>query len=401
MKILLIGTIESINKIESIIKNYKLEFIRVIIDDTDSLDDILGPLPSDIDGIFASGVGVFNKLIHSYDIDVPISYARRGATSFSKCLIKNYENIKTYKSPSFDCLDKKLLDSLIYDYDINIDDYKIIKYNSTYGENAYLLNHIDLYKKGKIDCVFTAYGYSYNVLKDMGIPVFRLEATKADIEEDFEKLITRINIKDTEDKSFLIHNFHMDFKDPYLRSLIDDYASVFEGLVLDQDGEVLVISNRGISINELEESIEIFNKKNIKLKLTLASGNTIREGIDNSMYARKFLDSRKSVVMYDGKNIKFLSTNKTFSSYDIDNDHLFEISRSCGISLEYIQKITLYTKNKKTSTITSSQLSSILKITRRTANRIMNKLIENKYATELYIKDGNKGRPTKAIEILF
>ena len=31
----------------------------------------------------------------------------------------------------------------------------------------------------------------------------------------------------------------------------------------------------------------------------------------------------------------------------------------------------------------------------------MNKLIENKYARELYIKDGNKGRPTKAIEILF
>ena len=127
MKILLIGTIESINKIESIIKNYKLEFMRVIIDDTDSLADVLGPLPNDIDGIFASGVGVFNKLIHSYDIDVPISYARRGATSFSKCLIKNYENIKTYKNPSFDCLDKKLLDSLIYDYDINIDDYKIIK----------------------------------------------------------------------------------------------------------------------------------------------------------------------------------------------------------------------------------------------------------------------------------
>lgn len=401
MNILLIGTIESINKIESIIKDEKVDLKRVVIEDTDSLTDILENIPKDIDGIFASGLGVFNKLVHSYQINVPVNYAKRGAVSFSKCLLENYEEIKSYKRPSFDFLDKDTLDNLIYDYDLDMIPHKVVSYDSNYGENSYLLSHMDLYKKGKTDCVFTAYGYSYNVLKDLGIPVFRLEATKVDIEEDFEDLINKINLKTNKDKNFLIHNFYLDPHDPHLRKLINDYATVFEGLVVEQDGEVVVISNRGVSLKEIEDSLKVFNTGQSKPKLSLASGNTIKEGIDNSIYARKFISQDRPVVLYDGERITFIEDGDTNEVLDLDTSALYDISIKSGVSLEYIQKISLYSKNKKTSILTSGQVAKILQITRRSANRVMDKLILATYAKELFVKNGNKGRPSKAIEILF
>lgn len=401
MKILLIGTIESINKIESIIKNENFDLKKVVIDDTDSITNILESIPNDIDGIFASGIGVFNKLVHSYEIDVPVTYAKRGVVSFSKCLLENYDKIKTYRHPSFDCLDKDTLDGLIYDYNINIDSYEIINYDADYGENSYLLNHIDLYKKGKTDCVFTAYGYSYNVLKSIGIPVFRLEACKIDIEDDFKGLVNKINLKTSKDQTFLIHNFHIDAKNSNLRKLINDYASIFEGIVVDQDGETLVISNRGFSLNELEDSLKVFMSKDTNLKVSLASGNTIKEGIDNSMYAKKFISSSQPIVLYNGEAIKFIKDGRSDDVIEVDNKDLYRISVNSGVSLEYIQKICLYTSNKKTSILTSSQLSNSLQVTRRTANRIMNKLVSSEFAKDLMLKDGSKGRPSKAIEILF
>lgn len=402
MKIMLIGTIESVKKIESIIKTEELELENVIIEDTDLMTKTISAIPSDIDGIFASGIGVYNQLINSYKVNVPIEYAKRGSISFSKCVISNLNEIRKYKRPSFDSLDPDILESLIEEFDLSFDSHKILSYDANYGENSYLLNHIDLYKKKVTDCIFTAYGYSYNILKSMKIPCFRLEATKIDIMDDFENLLSKIKVKSTKRQTFLIHNFHMNTDNLKIKDLIKNYARTFEGLLIDQNNESIVISNRGLSIGEIEENLKILNRdRKIDIKLTLATGLTIKDGIDNSTYARKFLDDKHSIVFYDGKNLKYIDEEKRTLNVNLSENKLEEISKNCGVSLEYIQKIILYTSNKKVSTLTSSQLSDFLKITRRTSNRIINKLVDKGYAKPIYIHNGSKGRPSKSIKILF
>ena len=153
---------------------------------------------------------------------------------------------------------------------------------------------------------------------------------------------------------------------------------------------------------EIEENLKNLSIKNdIEIRLTLATGKTIKQGIDNSIYARKFLNSNNNIVFYDGDSLNFIRLDGSACSFNTLDTNLKDISIKCSISIEYIQKIYLYINNKKSSILTSYDLSKILGISRRSSIRIMDKLIENGYAEEGVFKDGNSGRPAKSIKILF
>src|SRR5699024_580205 len=112
MNILIVGTKESLDKSKEIISDLNIKTQEIIIDDTTLISKKIKEIPSSIDGIFATGIGVYYELYKNFDLKVPINYAHRGVVSLSKALFSYMESDKKFKRPAFDVIDKYIVDDL-------------------------------------------------------------------------------------------------------------------------------------------------------------------------------------------------------------------------------------------------------------------------------------------------
>lgn len=400
MKILLVGTDESLNKIKYIIDEIiDIETKEIIIDDTTLIKDNIKSLPDDIDGIFATGIGVYYELSRNFTIDIPFTYAHRSVVSLSESFLKYIELGKKYKRPSFDVVEKSLVDDLVEEFELDFDRYYVLENKPKYDEAFYLSNHIRLFKEGKIDSVFTAFGYSFNILKKLDIPVFRLRVTKLDIKNDLTHLINDIKSTKESNKSSVVHNFKGEDTD-YNNKLIKDYSLLVDGILLDQEKDKIIISNKGLSHDfMLKKAGSFLRNHDTDLSLSISSGTSINKAIENSLYGKNFLDEDYRIVYYDGEVFEKydLKKNKKITS----SDDINKISEDTGILKKHLYNISTYALNKTEKKIKSSEMAELLDLTRRSAVRIMDTLIEKGYAKSADANSQTSGRPQKCIEILF
>ncbi|NVF12176.1 transcriptional regulator [Anaerococcus sp. AGMB00486] len=400
MKILIVGTDESLNKIKNIIDGIdSIETKEIIIDDTTLIKQDIKALPDDIDGIFATGIGVFYELSRNFSINVPMTYAHRSVVSLSEAFFNYVELGIKFNCPSFDVVEKSLVDDLVEEFELDFERYYVLKNKPKYDEDFYLSNHIRLFKEGKIDCVFTAFGYSYNILKKLEIPVFRLRVTKLDIKNDLTYLINDIKSKEASNKSFIVHNFKGEDND-YNNKLIKDYSILVDGILFKQDEERIIISNKGLLRKYTLNNAKTFLRNHqTDLSLLLSGGDTINQAIKNSQYAKKFIDETYRIIYYDGISLEkydLMKNKKISASGDIN-----KISENTGILKKHLYNISTFVCNKSDKKIRSSEMAKLLSLTRRSAVRIMDILVEKGYAKDANANSQTSGRPQKCIEILF
>lgn len=399
MNILIIGTKESLDKSKNIISDFNIKTQEKIIDDTTLISKKIKEIPTSIDGIFATGIGVYYELYKNFDLNVPINYAHRGVVSLSKALFSYLKSKENFKRPAFDVIDKYIVDDLVEEYGLNFDNYYVLKNKPKYDENFYLSSFIRLFKEGKIDCVFTAFGYCYEILKKLEIPVFRLNISNFDIKRDVYNLINQIKNQDAMYKTFLIHNFKGEDND-YNQRLIEEYNKLVDGILFDQDEDRIVISNKGFDKKDMFKNISSFLRNNdTDLAVSLATGESINKAIENSQRAKKILNKNYRICYYDGEGIeKYHIGKNTRVGFSFD---LEKISNESEILAKHIFKIAALLASKKDPVFTSKDLASGLNLTRRSANRIMDKLVKSGYARKIRSNGQSTGRPQKCIEILF
>lgn len=399
MNILIIGTKESLDKSKNIIADFNIKTQEIVIDDTTLISKRIKEIPTSIDGIFATGIGVYYELYKNFDLKVPINYAHRGVVSLSKAFFSYLKSKKKFKRPAFDVIDKYIVDDLIEEYGLNFENYYVLKNKPKYDESFYLSSFIRLFKEGKIDCVFTAFGYCYEILKKLEIPVFRLNISSFDIKRDVHNLISQIKNQDAMYKTFLIHNFKGEDSDLNQR-IIEEYNKLVDGVLFDQDGDRIVISNKGYDKEDMFKNISSFLRNNdTDLGLSLATGESINKAIENSQKAKKILDENYRICYFDGEAIEKYDIGKNTRvgfSFDLE-----KISNESEILAKHIFKIASLVASKKDPIFTSKDLASDLNLTRRSANRIMDKLVKSGYARKLKANGQSSGRPQKRIEILF
>lgn len=427
MRIAIVGAEDSVDKIYSILSK-KYNEIEFVLKKEDKIEDILKVIKNieyEIDGIYLTGIGVYYALLNNQDLEFnkPVVYTKRGSIG----LIKSFwdlqkDSIFSENSISLklgrDVIEENIFQDVIKEFDIRLESSYYQRYEANKTELEYLNNYIKKYEAGEINCIFTAFGHIYNVLKEKNIPVYRLQATNIEIENEFVSLLNKIENSNDKGSKLGIQIIKIDSKNNELdknnlKNKIEiekkllEYSKKVEGNIqISDDREYMIISNIDILQNR-ENLNNIFllkkelEKQNEKLLVGIGEGNTVFQAERNARIALKISFNRSGMIFYsNGEIIKGPLLNPKELEYKKNSDKKIKnIAEEIDISPIYLEKIKGMMKKRKKDTFTSIEISEILNITPRSVNRIIKKIIEKDYAEIAQVENSiTAGRPRRIIK---
>lgn len=423
MKIAIVGAADSVDKIYNTLeKKYTdIEFILKKEDKIEKMLKIIKSIKDEIDGIYLTGIGVYYALVNDNEIelDKPVVYTKRGNIG----LIKSFWSLKKEKRNlvnlklGLDVVEKETLLNVINEFDIKLEKIFYQKYEIQKTEEEYLEEYLKAYGSGEINCVFTAFGYIYNVLKEKMIPVYRLQATNIEIENEFKTLLNRIElinnrkdkigieiIKIDSIKSSLDNNLENKLK---LEKKLLEYSKEVEGKIQVSDNkEYMIISNIEMLKNKGNLKVilslkEEFERIDEKLLIGIGEGRTIFQAEKNARVALKLSLNQEGKIFYsNGEKIRGPLLNIEELEYkSVSDEKIKNIADEIGISPVYLEKIKGMIKKQKKNNFTSIEIAEILNITPRSVNRIVKKIIEKDYAESVQVENPlTAGRPRRIIK---
>jgi hypothetical protein len=423
MKIAIMGASDSVEKIYKVLspEHKDIRFIKYAEDEIKKLINMAKNMDSEIDGIFLTGIGVYSELSSYIKFEQSVVYTERGIIGIIKALCQfrmEFPDTKDIKI-ALDIIEEADLIDVLNEFEIEIKGYDIQKYLPSKNEEDYLKYYLEKYEDGKIDCIFTSFGYIYNYLKKHDIPVYRIQATNIDIKNRFFKLKNSVNLKNINERSIQVQMIQVvegdvklyDNKDGNLQleEEILMYSKEIEGMMqtIDQN-QYLVITNKGPSlskenINSLFQIISNCKRNNIILGIGIGEGVTIYQSQINARNAlRKSISEKQgNIYFYDGENVVGPVLKKSQIKYkNLADEETLELSQKIGISYQYIEKINSVIKKLGRDEFTSKELSEVLSITERSANRILKKIIDKGYGEESNLENSlGAGRPRRKIKI--
>lgn len=423
MKIAIVGAADSVDKIYNTLeKKYTdIEFILKKEDKIEKMLKIIKGIKDEIDGIYLTGIGVYYALVNDNEIelDKPVVYTRRGSIGLIKSfweLKEKRHNILNLKL-GIDVVEKETLLNVINEFDIKLEKIFYQKYEIQKTEEEYLEEYLKSYENREIDCVFTAFGYIYNVLKEKKIPVYRIQATNIEIESEFKTLLNRIEltnnrkdkigieiIKIDSIKSSLDNNLENKLK---LEKKLLEYSKEVEGKIQVSDNkEYMIISN--IEMLKSKENLKVilnlkedFEKIGEKLLIGIGEGYTIFQAEKNARVALKLSLNQEGKIFYsNGEKIRGpLLKVEELEYKSVSDEKIKNIADEIGISPIYLEKIKGMIKKQKKDSFTSIEIAKILNITPRSVNRIVKKIIEKDYAESVQVENSvTAGRPRRIIK---
>ncbi|MFX0550053.1 hypothetical protein ACOAKC_12065 [Hathewaya histolytica] len=427
MKIAIIGWEDSVSKVYDIANEAysDIEFLPVLINNTDDSHEVVSRYEEKADGIIFTGLGFAKIVAKFHNPKIPYVYISRDGTSIMKAFWNMNKRGINASRISLDIVDKGLVDDICRDFDMEFKEIYVFPFEKHKKEKIYKEEHKRLWKDKKIDLVITSYGWIYNELKNQGIPVLRLGITHHLIRNSIDHIIYKIknrSIKksqiatqiveiDSKEKSDDKYRYDILRKSSLLESKLIDYISIIQGIPFSNKvGHLQIISTRGAIENQSSQKqfVDILNQLK-KEKVTVYSG----VGFGNTAYDADFnartalnksyeLGETAYFIVDDERNINGPLGNKETIQYKslIINKNINNISKETGISTTYLSKIAFLLKNSNIEYVDSKALGELLGITDRSARRILKKLVDTGYGELITsIQTNSVGRPLNMFKL--
>lgn len=426
MRIAIVGAGDSVEKIYNILsKKYKkIEFILKKEDKIENTLKIIKEIESEVEGIYLTGIGVYYSLLNNKELEInkPVVYTKRGSIGLIKSFweLQKDSLIEDNIRLGWDIVEEHIFNEVVKEFDIELKGSYYQKYEPNKTENEYLENYLEKYKSKKINCIFTAFGYIYNKLKEKKIPVYRLQATNIEIENDFVALLNKIIlneknsglgvqiIKINSNKTGFDKN-NLELKMEIEKSLLEYSKKVEGNIQISDEKEYMIISNIDIlqgdeSLKEILALKSRFEGQNEELAVGIGEGKTIFQAERNARVALKLSLTKEGKIFYsNGKVVKGPLLNSKELEYKRDSDERIKtMAEEIEISPIYLEKIKSMIKKKKKNSFTSIEIAEVLNITTRSVNRIIKKILEKDYAEIVQVESSiTAGRPRRIIKFKF
>lgn len=428
MKIAIVGAPDSVEKIYTVLsKAYEdVEFIPRATEKIQDMVNLIRDIEENVDGFYLTGIGVYSALNEKTNIFKPVVYTKRGIIGITKSFWDfqkdkknklNFENLQI----GLDAVDEKDFLEVLNEFDIKIKSYYIQKYNYQISETELLENYLKKFEDKEINCVFTAFGYIYNALKEKNLPVYRVQATNIEIREEFKHLQNRIKVVKAENSRISAEVIKILKCDGISNSILSEKMQFEKNLLLysrEVDGniqviggdEYLILSNKGLlnapeNIRALLSIIKDMNEKGFSMAVGIGEGNTLFLSEKNARFALKLSinDGNNNIFFSNGQEIKGPLMDKREINYKNSfGEKIAEVSRITGVSSLYLEKIKSIMKRQEKNSFTSSELAEFLNISERSVNRIIKKIIENHYGVPVeYESSAGAGRPRRKTKFIF
>ena len=426
MRIAIVGAGDSVEKIYNILsKKYKkIEFILKKEDKIENTLKIIKEIESEVEGIYLTGIGVYYSLLNNKELEInkPVVYTKRGSIGLIKSFweLQKDSLIEDNIRLGWDIVEEHIFNEVVKEFDIELKGSYYQKYEPNKTENEYLENYLEKYKSKEINCIFTAFGYIYNKLKEKKIPVYRLQATNIEIENDFVALLNKIIlneknsglgvqiIKINSNKTGFDKN-NLELKMEIEKSLLEYSKKVEGNIQISDEKEYMIISNIDIlqgdeSLKEILVLKSRFEGQNEELAVGIGEGKTIFQAERNARVALKLSLTKEGKIFYsNGKVVKGPLLNSKELEYKRDSDERIKtMAEEIEISPIYLEKIKSMIKKKKKNSFTSIEIAEVLNITTRSVNRIIKKILEKDYAEIVQVESSiTAGRPRRIIKFKF
>lgn len=426
MRIAIVGAGDSVEKIYNILsKKYKkIEFILKKEDKIENTLKIIKEIESEVEGIYLTGIGVYYSLLNNKELEInkPVVYTKRGSIGLIKSFweLQKDSLIEDNIRLGWDIVEEHIFNEVVKEFDIELKGSYYQKYEPNKTENEYLENYLEKYKSKEINCIFTAFGYIYNKLKEKKIPVYRLQATNIEIENDFVALLNKIIlneknsglgvqiIKINSNKTGFDKN-NLELKMEIEKSLLEYSKKVEGNIQISDEKEYMIISNIDIlrgdeSLKEILALKSRFEGQNEELAVGIGEGKTIFQAERNARVALKLSLTKEGKIFYsNGKVVKGPLLNSKELEYKRDSDERIKtMAEEIEISPIYLEKIKSMIKKKKKNSFTSIEIAEVLNITTRSVNRIIKKILEKDYAEIVQVESSiTAGRPRRIIKFKF
>ncbi len=424
MRIAIVGASDSVEKIYNILsKKYKkIEFILKKEDKIENTLKIIKEIESEVEGMYLTGIGVYYSLLNNKELEInkPVVYTKRGSIGLIKSFweLQKDSLVDDNMRLGWDIVEEHIFTEVIKEFDIKLKGSYYQKYEPDKTENEYLENYLEKYKSKEINCIFTAFGYIYNKLKEKKIPVYRLQATNIEIENEFVSLLNKIENSNDKGSKLGIQIIKIDSKNNELdknnlKNKIEiekrllEYSKKVEGNIqISDDREYMIISNIDILQNRenlknvflLKKELE---KQNEKLLIGIGEGNTVFQAERNARGALKLSLNKEGKIFYsNGKVVKGpLLNSKELEYKRYSDERIKTMAEEIEISPIYLEKIKSMIKKKKKNSFTSIEIAEVLNITTRSVNRIIKKILEKDYAEIVQVENSiTAGRPRRIIK---
>lgn len=411
MKLAIIGTGDSLALIRHIIEIYfpSITTYPLTVDKVKNIKNIIQSIPTDMDGIFVSGIGVYFELL-KYKLKIPVSYAEHGAISLIKCLehMRSKNCLKKSVRISFDIMNAEIIEDVAQEFQYDIKDYYIETIHPDKNEEYYITKHLKLFYENKIDYVITSYGYIYSLFKSLDLPVYRMVPSISDLKSNIHALMTEVKLSKLDKSNILVFKFDVleNISTNMMKEQFMKFSKSMDGFVhFSSNKNTILISNKSyynidFTMNLLHDFLCENNLEH--LRVGIGADISVQKALSN---ADKALEKKNisNIIFFDGLLYHSFDENKKkLPVNELTTDQILEISNHTGIIPKRIHALNDAIVKRNKNAFTSNDLSQILGLSVRSANRILNALLESGYGILLENETVNgTGRPKRVVKIQF
>ncbi|KSU61481.1 hypothetical protein AS034_14120 [[Bacillus] enclensis] len=320
------------------------------------------------------------------ELTVPVLYLEQDETALITSLfhILQHHEIKP-EHVSIDLMDTAFVDHIMTDLHLQNPPQYVMDYKSSlphnFSINEYATFHQRLFQEGKTRFALTSIHSVYDRLIQLNIPCMRMIDPAKSLMRTINEARSQALLSKRKASTIAAVRLIVQEKNSDLQKLVH----LMEGTLQKKDGDsaYTVFSNRG-SIENLLETAEFhsFFQLDQPVLAGFGYGHTAAQAEENAetalSFASKYDTESCAFIVNEDKELSgpYPDKNKK-QQLKYNHPDMLSLAKQLKLSPANLSKIMQFYKNRTFRDFTAAELSDYMQISRRSAERILKKLIDN------------------------
>jgi predicted transcriptional regulator len=320
------------------------------------------------------------------ELMVPVLYLEQDETALITSLfhILQHHEIKP-EHVSIDLMDTAFVEHIMTDLHLQNPPQYVMDYKSSlphnFSINEYATFHQRLFQEGKTRFALTSIHSVYDRLVQLNIPCMRMIDPAKSLMRTINEASSQALLSKRKASTIAAVRLIVQEKNSGLQKLVH----LMEGTLQkkDDDSAYTVFSNRG-SIENLLETAEFhsFFQVNQPVLAGFGYGHTAAQAEENAetalSFASKYDTESCAFIVNEEKELSgpYPDKNKK-QQLKYNHPDMLSLAKQLKLSPANLSKIMQFYKNRTFRDFTASELSDYMQISRRSAERILKKLVDN------------------------
>lgn len=386
--------------------------------------EVIDQCEAECTAVLFTGVAVCSSVIQRHTMIRAYEYVTKDAYSLMNTLRQMERQGLELDEFSIDAVESHVVEDAFSECGITPRNIRYLPIGS-FEEQSYIQWHQDLWDRGESKAILTGFVWAYHHFRDKGYPVFYLSGSRFTVREAFNRLVTRLELKEAHSARIAVEIIELDnvsesagsYYSDRLRtcqceSLITEYCRRVEASFFRSgQNRYIIFANRG-GVKREENYQWLYDLQSRILKTGLHPNMGIGFGstaYQSEIHASKALNHAKAAK---GSFIYLVDENGALGgplgsesaiSYDLisRDDQVEQIAQETGMSGAYIARLMALIQLRGDAEFDVKELADCLNITVRSAHRIIRKLLERGYASVCGKESSGAGRPKTLVRLHF